>query len=74
MSLENILVFATGCDEVPICGFERQPKLEFIHTGVLPTASTCGPTLRLPTANGETAAFSENMRLAVLECFGFVQV
>ena len=40
--LEDVLVFVIGCDEIPLGGFESQPKLEFEHS--LPTASTCSPT------------------------------
>ena len=47
-TLRDVMVFATGCDQVPLLGFEKQPKLEFSARNTLPTASMCGPTLRLP--------------------------
>lgn len=65
VSLEDVLVFVSGCDEIPIGGFERWPQLEFEHTATLPTVSTCSPTLRLPT-QVQASDFSARMQLAIL--------
>ena len=74
VSLGDVVVFATGCDQIPIAGFENQPRLKFIHDAILPTASTCGPTLCLPVQVEGTAGFSEQMRFALLGTCGFGQV
>ena len=34
VTLEDILVFSTGCDQIPITGFDRQPTLEFSSKNV----------------------------------------
>lgn len=73
-TLEDILVFATGCDEIPITGFDRQPTLEFSTTNTFPTASTCVPTLRIPLNLQGSEEFSANMRMAIFGSFGFGQV
>lgn len=74
VTLEDVMVFATGCDHIPISGFEKQPCLKFNHTATLPTASTCVPILFLPVQVDGVAGFSEQMRLALLGSFGFGQV
>ena len=63
-------MFATGCSDLPITGFERPPQIEFDHSSSLPTASTCAPILRLPVLR-EASTFTENMKLAILGSFGF---
>ena len=73
MTLEDVLAFATGCTEIPVTGFEPQPNLCFNPDGSFPTASTCGPTLRLPFVTAQHE-FCINMRLAVLGSCGFGQV
>eukprot|EP00118_Oscarella_pearsei_P010261 m.62359 g.62359 ORF g.62359 m.62359 type:complete len:150 (+) comp35059_c0_seq4:1445-1894(+) len=54
-SLSDILAFVTGLSMIPPLGFTTTPILRFGHKGVLPTASTCLLTLRIPTcfANNE---------------------
>ena len=74
VTLEDILVFATGCDEIPITGFDRQPTLEFSTTNIFPTVSTCVPTLRIPLNLQGYEEFSANMRMAIFGSFGFGQV
>ena len=74
VTLESVMVFATGCDNVPLLGFERQPRLEFSVNERLPTASTCSPTLRLPLNIEGSAQFTENMCFAITCSFGFGQV
>ena len=74
VSLKDVMVFATGCDDVPILGFDRQPSLQFSCNDGLPTASTCGPTLRLPLKVEGAEQFTKNMRFALACSFGFGQV
>ena len=74
VTLQDVMVFATGCDGVPILGFDRQPALKFSSDDVLPTASTCGPTLYLPLQVKGAKRFSKNMCLGITSSFGFGQV
>lgn len=50
ITLEHMLVFASGADRVPALGFSPQPTLNFIHeTGrKYPEANTCVVNLKLP--------------------------
>lgn len=68
------MVFATGCDAIPILGFDRHPMLVFSDQDTLPTASTCGPTLYLPLQFEDAEQFNRNMCMAISCSFGFGQV
>ncbi|XP_071846403.1 G2/M phase-specific E3 ubiquitin-protein ligase-like isoform X2 [Apostichopus japonicus] len=56
VTFENILVFATGLDKVPVTGFDPSPRLEFIHEpdvgeqecSKFPKAHTCSCVLKIP--------------------------
>ena len=74
VTLKDILIFSTGCDEIPIAGFDTQPTLEFSPTDIFPTASTCDPTLRIPLNVKGSEMFSANMRMAIFGSFGFGRV
>jgi len=80
VTLEQVLVFATGAECVPPLGFSGTATLEFIHDANelrpsdrhLPTANTCSLILRLPLHSSYNE-FAECMELAVLQApvFGF---
>ena len=70
------MIFATVFDQVCLLGFEKQPKYEFSARNILPTDSTCGPTLHLPLNIGQKQ-FTEKMTFAIYRiqlCIGFGQV
>ena len=46
-SLRDVLIFATGSDEIPPTGFEPRPRIEFLYN-TKPRANTCGNVLHLP--------------------------
>uniref|UniRef100_A0A3P8VID6 HECT domain-containing protein n=1 Tax=Cynoglossus semilaevis TaxID=244447 RepID=A0A3P8VID6_CYNSE len=48
VSLQDILVFMSGCDSVPALGFSPKPSLEFISHSRFPQANTCENILRIP--------------------------
>lgn len=62
---------------VPALGFEKQPRIEFLHDPNsldFPTAPTCELVLRIPTANGgDYEKFKEHFFLASRETMGLVQ-
>ena len=43
VTLEDVLIFFTGCDREPPLGFSRIPELYFLHdkNSTMATASTC---------------------------------
>ena len=65
-TLRDVMVFASLCDQVPLLGFEKQPKYEFSARNTLPTDSTCGPTLHLPL---NIKQFKEKMTFAITYSF-----
>ena len=80
VSLNQLLIFATGCDCEPPLGFKQQPTIEFIHEELharpsdkfLPTANTCGLVLRLPVhACYDSFAEAMDMGVQCSICFGF---
>ncbi|XP_041830515.1 G2/M phase-specific E3 ubiquitin-protein ligase-like [Melanotaenia boesemani] len=55
VSLDKILIFASGVDQIPPMGFPQRPQIEFLHapheSGArrrYPEANTCSVVLRLP--------------------------
>lgn len=72
-SLEDILVFFSGADNVPPCGFQGvTPTLLFLHGNAsLPTASTCELEFRLPAKYSHYAQFKDAMILGLRGNDGF---
>ncbi|KAF3836802.1 hypothetical protein F7725_004266 [Dissostichus mawsoni] len=48
VSLEDVLMFATGLTSLPPSGFEPSPGIEFLDDSPFPMANTCSNTLKLP--------------------------
>ncbi|XP_057198976.1 G2/M phase-specific E3 ubiquitin-protein ligase-like isoform X1 [Triplophysa rosa] len=49
LTLQEVLAFASGLEELPPLGFKNQPVIIFIHIGrKFPEANTCDVVLRLP--------------------------
>ena len=55
MSLQKILLFATGTDEEPVLGFALTPTICFVESNgnFLPTANTCVNRLNLPRPSSQ---------------------
>ncbi|TKS65833.1 G2/M phase-specific E3 ubiquitin-protein ligase [Collichthys lucidus] len=70
VSLQDILVFLTGCDSVPALGFSPKPSLEFITHSRFPQANTCANILRIPV-HAEYTAFKCDMTFAIRNSPGF---
>ncbi|MED6243903.1 hypothetical protein ATANTOWER_029703 [Ataeniobius toweri] len=76
--LQNILVFATGANEIPPVGFSPAPSIEFNHEGseessskrMFPMANTCINCLKLPLITSYEA-FKESMDFALGNTQGF---
>ncbi|XP_014675138.1 PREDICTED: G2/M phase-specific E3 ubiquitin-protein ligase-like [Priapulus caudatus] len=76
ISLEDLLIFTTGCDHEPPLGFFPRPTIEFNHQdqismSMLPLANTCGNVLKLPVGHSTYESFRENLVLGVQCCGGF---
>ena len=65
--------FFTGADKIPPLGFNKTPSLEFLDgcDKILPTASTCSITMRIPTCYKEYGCFKDAMNLALKGNDGF---
>ena len=69
--MEDLLVFYTGADCVPVLGFDRNPVLLFLYTQRLPTASTCDLHLRIPARYNTYKDFKDAMVLGLKGHDGF---
>ena len=72
VSLKDVLIFATGSEDIPPMGFVNRPLIEF-KDQQLPTASTCGPLLVLPLHVDNEKTFIEKMCFGIKDCCGFGQ-
>ncbi len=71
---ENVLAFVTGTNRPPALGFDGTPEIRFTSEERLPTASTCGPSITLPTGIASYSDFKETMSLSILGSHGFGNV
>ena len=71
LTLEDILVFVTGADRIPPMGFEKKLTLSFDPESLYPIASTCSPTLYLPTRFVKYDDFKTGMIEGIVSGFGF---
>ena len=70
--LEEILIFFSGAEKVPLLGFMKDAALVFLGCDEkLPTASTCSIILRIPTCHSTYEEFAECMFLALKGNDGF---
>lgn len=77
LSLEDILIFATGAANIPPMGFVEQPSIVFKEDSGkdLPTASTCSNTLYIPTVHyNDYDKFKYKFVLGVTCAVGFGNV
>lgn len=73
VTLEDILVFATGADKIPPLGFPSKPKLCFLHDEqhLYPRGNTCGLILYLPVVHRNYDSFKYNMDFGILNANAF---
>ncbi|XP_065103755.1 G2/M phase-specific E3 ubiquitin-protein ligase-like [Paramisgurnus dabryanus] len=70
VSLEDVLVFCTGCDSIPALGFSPKPSLEFITNSRFPVANTCENILRIPV-HAVYTTFKSDMDFGIRNSPGF---
>ncbi len=71
VSLEMVLSFFTGADDIPPLGFPHDPQLNFSPTSPYPTASTCAIELTLPMMYNISTQFEEKLKQAFILHGGF---
>ncbi|KAF5276798.1 hypothetical protein FQR65_LT16177 [Abscondita terminalis] len=74
ITLSEILIFATGADEIPMLGFDINPKILFLHNDKLyPEANTCALQIQLPTSHLDYSKFKNNISFGISnsKCFAF---
>ena len=71
--LKDILIFATGADQIPPMGFVPTPSVTFDASTRFPMANTCANVLILPlnAGDGNYSTFKEKMDTAILGSPGF---
>ncbi|KAL1789820.1 G2 M phase-specific E3 ubiquitin-protein ligase isoform X1, partial [Sigmodon hispidus] len=62
-TVEDILIFATGCSSIPPAGFKPPPSIECLHMD-FPAGNKCNNCLALPITN-TYKEFQENMDCAI---------
>ncbi|XP_062600097.1 G2/M phase-specific E3 ubiquitin-protein ligase-like [Saccostrea cucullata] len=74
VTLEHLLIFATGTNRVPPLGLSPSPVLSFLHEeeggGKFPIANTCGNELKIPI-HPSFEMFKENMEFGILNAPNF---
>lgn len=71
VNMKDILMFATGCEIVPPCGFDSNPQLEFLRDGKYPSSNTCGAIMRIPLQYATYEEFAAAMEFGILNSPGF---
>ena len=75
LTLEDLLVFITGSDTVPLLGFDHVITVEFYdfsgNDRRRQWSSTCGLTFHFPRRIEEPQEFKALMKEALLGCHGF---
>ncbi|XP_011491109.3 G2/M phase-specific E3 ubiquitin-protein ligase-like isoform X1 [Oryzias latipes] len=70
VSLEELLMFATGLAAVPPAGMMPTPRIQFITESPFPVANTCANILKLPLVD-TYSIFKENMDFGIQNAPGF---
>ncbi|XP_076853469.1 G2/M phase-specific E3 ubiquitin-protein ligase-like [Brachyhypopomus gauderio] len=70
VSLEDLLMFATGLAALPPAGIIPPPRLEFLSDSPFPVANTCANTLKLPFLESYRI-FKANMDFGIQNAPGF---
>ena len=69
ISLEGIMIFATGMGEEP-----PKPSLVFHTDNCFPRANTCANEISIPTQTISYEEFAYNMSFGIANCIGFGQL
>ncbi|XP_034145240.1 G2/M phase-specific E3 ubiquitin-protein ligase-like [Esox lucius] len=70
VSVEDVLMFATGLSSLPPSGLEPLPQIEFLDDSAFPMANTCSNSLRLPLLDSYTL-FKSQMDFGIQNSPGF---
>lgn len=74
VSLEGIMIFATGMAEEPPMGFHPKPSLVFHSDSCFPKANTCANEISIPTQRMPYEEFAYNMSFGITNSVGFGQL
>lgn len=70
LSLEDILMFATGLREIPPAAIQPKPRLLFQTTSRFPVADVCANTIKIPVLHSYED-FQEAMDYGIQNSPGF---
>ncbi len=70
MSVEDVLMFATGLSSLPPSGLEPLPQIKFLDDSAFPMANTCTNSLKLPLLDSYTL-FNSQMDFGIQNSPGF---
>lgn len=74
VSLEGIMIFATGMAEEPLMGFHPKPSLVFYSDSCFPKANTCANEISILTQRMPYEEFPYNMSFGITNSVGFGQL
>lgn len=76
LTLEDVLIFATGASAVPPVGLIPKPTITFHDRSLFPLANTCTNTLKLPinTSTKDYNLFRYKFVYGIANTAGFGQV
>ena len=74
ITLESIVVFATGMPEKPPLGFSPKPSLLFHKDTIFPSANTCANQLYIPVEKMTFDEFKYNVTYGFVNSAGFGQI
>ncbi|XP_011487938.2 G2/M phase-specific E3 ubiquitin-protein ligase isoform X2 [Oryzias latipes] len=70
VTLEDVLMFATGLTSLPPSGLDPLPRLQFLDNSMYPMANTCLNTIKLPLLESYTL-FKSQMDFGIQNSPGF---
>lgn len=71
ITLEKIVMFATGMPEEPPMGFQPKPSLTFRRYRLHPEANTCDNNIRIPAKEMSYDQFTYNMTYGITNSLGY---
>ena len=75
VSLEELLIFITGCKTIPPLGLPKKIMVKFYkEMGRLPSTSTCALEIYIPSGIDDFHEFERQMHRALKESHGFGKV
>ena len=67
-------MFLTGSDEIPPCGFDVKPTMQFTEYDRMPESSTCSIVLTLSLVHTDYDIFKSKLDFAIPNAHGYGKI